>query len=176
MFYKMTIYISFILLLHACENKQSSNNDTTAAINTEKTIKKNIEFLIDECWNNKNTAALDKITVENFTRKMNGIQVAKNQLEMDAHMQVFFTAFPDLLVEIDSIFVKDNQTFTHWHFTGTNTGIYGENRATGKKVKISGHSTIKFDRNGKMLGEEVFFNELEMLQQLGYTLVPPVLQ
>ncbi len=176
MLYKMITYFSFTLLLLACENLQKTNNETIAEINLENEMKKNIQFLISECWNNKNTKALNEITVENFTRKMNGIVVANNQIEMDAYMQVFFTAFPDLFIKIDSLYVKDQQTFTHWHFTGTNTGVFGENKATGKKVKINGYSTMQCNKSGKILEEEIFFNELEMLQQLGYTLVPPVLQ
>ena len=72
--------------------------------------------------------------------------------------------------------IKDRHLFAHWTFTGTNTGIFGEFPATGKKAKVSGMSLLSFDEEGKLYREEVYYNELDLLQQLGYTLVPPALE
>ena len=63
-----------------------------------------------------------------------------------------------------------------WHSTGTNTGRFGELPATGKKVKIEGLSHLYFNEDGKMYQEDVFYNELNLLQQLGYSLNPPIVE
>ena len=77
---------------------------------------------------------------------------------------------------MDDTFIKDSVVFTHWEVDGPNTGIFAEAPATGKKIKISGLSLIYFNKEGKIYKENVCYNELDLLQQLGYTLVPPVLK
>ena len=48
-----------------------------------------------------------------------------------------------------------------------------EGHTPGKKVKINGLSHLYFDDAGKLYREDVYFNELDLLQQLGYSLQPP---
>ena len=102
--------------------------------------------------------------------------MADTQREMKAHLSVFFTAFPDLELTLEHTYVKDDNAFVQWHSEGTNTGIFSEMVPTGKKVKINGMSQLYFNKEGKLYREIVYYNELDLLQQLGYTLVPPVLQ
>jgi predicted ester cyclase len=116
------------------------------------------------------------LTTSVFIRKLNGIRVAKSSNEMEAHMKVFFNAFPDLEISLEEIDIKGNNIFLIWQSTGTNTGVYGEVGATGKKVKINGMSKLYFDEVGQMYREYVYFNELDLLQQLGYSLSFPNLE
>ena len=53
------------------------------------------------------------------------------------------TAFPDMIVAIDSLITKPNGTEFHWTLTGTNSGPGG----TGKKLKISGFELWQFDKD-----------------------------
>ena len=163
--------ITFFFLFFSCyEPKQ--NNHLDMEINNTKSY---ITF-IDSCWNEKNMNALKTITSEDFIRKINGIQVAKNQSELESHMHVYFKAFPDINVSIKKYFVKDHQLFIQWLITGINTGIYGEFPATGKRIKIEGFTTAHFNNEGKLIEEDVCYNELDLLQQLGYTIKPPILE
>jgi len=66
--------------------------------------------------------------------------------------------------------IFDNTQFTHWEMTGTNTGEFAGSPATGKKVKITGLSRIHFNGDGKVDEENVFYNELDLMKQLGKTL------
>ncbi|MDH5715337.1 MAG: ester cyclase, partial [Candidatus Aminicenantes bacterium] len=81
-------------------------------------------------------------------------------------------AFPDLHATIDEMIVKGDKMVVLWTITGTNTGPLGELLPTGKKVRFSG---VAIDRvvNGKVVEEWVFWNVLDILQQLGFTLTPP---
>ena len=63
-----------------------------------------------------------------------------------------------------------------WTITGSNTGVFGELPPTGKRIKISGITRMDFDEEGKIEVEEVCYNELSLLQQMGHTLNPPVLE
>ncbi len=56
----------------------------------------------------------------------------------------FMTAFPDLIVAMDSLVTKPNGSEFHWTLTGTNTGPGG----TGNKVKVSGFELWHFDKDG----------------------------
>ena len=132
--------------------------------------------MVENCWNKKDMVKFRSISSDNFVRNVNDINVANNQNEMEAAMNIFFTGFPDLYLKTENPIVADSQVFVHWTATGTNTGVFGETPATGKKVKFSGYTIGHYSTDGKFSGEDVYFNELDLLQQLGYTLLPPVLK
>ena len=85
-------------------------------------------------------------------------------------------ALPDLHFTIDEIIVKGNKIFCVWTFTGTNSGPLktplGEIPATGKKVQFSGAAIDLLDE-GKIVEEWLYFNVLQIMQQLGFTINPP---
>ena len=142
----------------------------------EQRLNSQLVTFIDSCWNDQNAEAFKGLSTEDFTRNLNGISVAKNRIEMEAHMKVFFTAFPDLKISLEETDVKGDKVFLLWQSTGTNTGVFGEVAPTGKKVKINGLSHLYFDETGNLYREDVYYNELDLLQQLGYTLAPPNLE
>lgn len=107
---------------------------------------------------------------------MNGVKVAEGPAELEAHLQLFFTAFPDLVISAEDVRFKDNLAFIQWNAKGTNTGVFGEVGPTGKRVNINGLSHLSFSEEGRIIKEIVYYNELELLQQLGYTLIPPNLE
>ena len=135
-----------------------------------------VNAYIDTIWNRKDTAYLKNVVSPTISRTLNGIEVADTQRELQAHLNVFFTAFPDLRLTLEQTFVQRGHAFLLWHTEGTNTGTFGEVGPTGKKVKINGMSELYFDQTGRLCREIVYYNELDLLQQLGYALSPPVLQ
>ena len=119
---------------------------------------------------------LQSLLVENFVCRHNGIRVVDDRSEMQAFMNIYFTGFPDARLETDETVINNRQLLTHWTFNGTNTGTFKQMLPTGKKVKINGYAAISFDSKGKIVREDIYYNELEFLQQLGYTLSPPILK
>jgi predicted ester cyclase len=69
-----------------------------------------------------------------------------------------------------------SEIYMSWTITGSNTGVFGELPPTGKRIKISGITRMDFDDEGKIAVEQVYYNELSLMQQLGHTLSPPVLE
>ena len=163
--------LSVLLLVVVLTCKKGHNDETITK--QEQAITTNFNSFIENAWNYKNMDSLKSVSVKNFIRHLNGIQVASNQNEMVANMNIFFIGFPDLEVSIENRTIKDNQLFAHWTFKGTNTGLFGEAPATGKSIIVSGYSELSFDMEGKIIQEDVYYNELQLLQQLGYTLNPP---
>lgn len=74
----------------------------------------------------------------------------------------FMTAFPDIIVVMDSLITKPDATAFHWTLTGTNTGPGG----TGNKVKISGVEMWQFDEAGLIRESKGSFDADEYNRQL----------
>jgi len=74
------------------------------------------------------------------------------------------TAFPDIIVSMDSLVTTSEVTKLHWTFTGTNTGPKG----TGKKVKISGVEIWQLDDNGLIKESRGSFDTEEYDRQIKY--------
>lgn len=103
---------------------------------------------------------------------MVGLNALKNQYTFS------HTAFPDFHMMLDEMIVKGDKIVWLWTLTGTHTGPFhtplGDLPPTGKKIRFSG---VAIDRvvNGKVAEEWVFFNVLDLLMQLGFTIAPPPL-
>lgn len=169
---KLNLCILFLFLLLVSCNKGKAEKESLS----ENDWKVTMNILIDSCWNAQKTEQLKIISNEKFIRIMNGIEMAGDQEEIKAHMNVFFNGFPDMKLVINEIYNKNNRVFIKWTFTGTNTGVFGESPATGKKVKILGFSSVLLNTEGKIVKEDVFYNELDLLQQLGYTMKFPIVE
>lgn len=126
-----------------------------------------------EAWNTGNVDQLDSIIATNFQRRgpASADSDANNLDELKALIGRFRTAFPDGKVTIDGGDYLDNRSVVRWTYTGTNTGE-GQFAATGKKVSISGVSVGRYEE-GKLVEEAVYFDNLDFMTQLGFTLTPP---
>ncbi|MGB5203193.1 ester cyclase [Eudoraea sp.] len=169
---KSVIHILILFLVIAACRPENKN----AELSRNDQLSNNLNVFIDSCWNDQNVSKLNELVAKNFTRILNGIHVAGNENEMAAHMNVYFTGFPDLKIQYSDAYIEGNNIFMNWECTGSNTGVFGEMRATGKKIKIQGLSHLYFTEEGKLYKEDVYYNELDLLQQLGYTLTSPVLE
>ncbi|MEP0132019.1 MAG: ester cyclase [Eudoraea sp.] len=169
---KSVIYI-FILFVVITACRPENKN---AELSMNDRLSNNLTVFIDSCWNDQNVSKLNELVAKNFVRMLNGINVAGNENEMAAHMNVYFTGFPDLNIQYSDAYIEGNNIFMNWECTGSNTGVFGEMRATGKKIKIQGLTHLYFTEEGKLYKEDVYYNELDLLQQLGYSLTAPVLE
>ncbi len=162
-----TIRIAFIFLfLVACNQTESS------AEKERKNLKTSLAF-VDVVWNNQDLSGLGTFFSDEFTREVNNIEAATNLVELTAIFNIFFTAFPDLHFTVEQLTPVDNQIFMKWSITATNTGVFGDYPATGKKVQINGITKLDFDPENKIARQTLFYTELSLLQQLGYELYKP---
>lgn len=132
-----------------------------------------VRTYVDSCWNFKKVNKIEAMVTSDFSRSMNGINVANGPSEFKAYIKNYLRAFPDLYIKVNKMIQKDNEIVTMWTFYGTNTGNFAEFTPTGKKAVIDGVTLIKFNSEGKMTKEDTYYNELYFLQQLGYSLTPP---
>lgn len=86
------------------------------------------------------------------------------------------TSTPDHHLTFNEFYVDGNVIFTRFTATGTNTGPLstplGEIPATGRSFSITGMSFYRIE-NGLITEQEVVFNVLDMLMQIGFRVVPP---
>ena len=165
-----------LFLVSSCKDEKDHQNSELAMESYEQLLKNNFHNFIEHAWNQANMDSLRQVLDEDYVKHLNGIEIATNLNEMEANMNIYFKGFPNGHVTVENVQVKNNNLFVHWVYTGTNTGVFGEFPPTGKKVAVGGYAAIQFNAAGKMIKEDVYFNELELLQQLGYTLNPPIVE
>lgn len=104
------------------------------------------------------------------------LQTLKGYEGIKTWLNNVFASTPDHHLIFNEFYVDRNVIFTRWTATGTNTGPLstpsGEIPATGKYFSLSGLSFYRLE-NGLITEMEVVFNALEMLMQMGFTVVPP---
>ena len=126
-----------------------------------------------EMWNEAKIAMADEVYAPEIVRHDCGIPEDIVGLEnVKNHLKNFFNAFPDLKITVDETIAEVDKMAQYWTFTGTNTGSMGDMPRTGKNVRISGVSIVHMV-NGKAVEIWDFYNVLDMMQQLGFTLTPP---
>lgn len=72
------------------------------------------------------------------------------------------TAFPDMVVQLDSVVQTGPKTTFYWIWTGTNTGPGG----TGKAVRMTGYEEWTFAPNGLIAQSLGHYDEAEYQRQL----------
>ena len=126
-----------------------------------------------EMWNEANITIVDEVYAPEIVRHDCGVPEDIVGLEnVKNHLENFFNAFPDLNISVDETIVAGNKMAQRWTMTGTNTGSMGVMPPTGKNVRFSGISIVHMV-NGKAVEIWDFYNVLDMMQQLGFTLTPP---
>ncbi len=139
---------------------------------TEQAILTN-QAKIAEAWSKNDVDTFKALTSANLVRNTNGVKSAGNQGEYIELISVFHTAFPDFNVVIDNYFLKDGKSYMYWTCTGTNTGEFMGNAPTGKAITTHGMSVWTFNDDGIAVREDAFYDNMELYNQLGYTLSPP---
>ena len=135
---------------------------------------KELKSVVDkfvEVWNNGNYDELDAIFDPDFVRIVNQQTEVKGVDGLKKVMSGFRTAFPDLKLTIDNEVYTENSAVARWTFSATNTGP-GDIPPTGKFVEIWGLDMLQFV-NGKISKQMVAYDEKSLLEQLGFTMMPP---
>ena len=129
-----------------------------------------VDALVD-AWNTGNVDQLDGVVAADFRRRAPGAEMVEGIDGFKEVIRNFRTAYPDLRLVLDDAYYQENMAFVRWTFTGTNTGA-GDMPPTGKAVENSGFTALHFE-DGMYTFEDVYFDQLSWMEQLGYTVVPP---
>jgi steroid delta-isomerase-like uncharacterized protein len=81
-------------------------------------------------------------------------------------LSMYFDAFPDLQIAVDDQIAEDDRVATRWTVRATHQGAFGSIAPTGRSVAVSG-TLISRIREGKVIEDWEYFDNLHLLQQLG---------
>lgn len=83
-------------------------------------------------------------------------------------MREWTAAFSNARVIGASFVDGDNFSVAYFHGRGDNDGPLGPKPATGRSMDVPFCETMRFDPQGKVIGGEVYYDQLSMLVQLGH--------
>jgi predicted ester cyclase len=166
---------SFLLLCFAFGCQSQMREETPAAV--AEAMAQAIAQKYVDARNTVNLALLDEIYDPGVV--VHDCSAPEDLVGLDA-LKAYYSntheAIPDLHAVIDETMVDGDKIIFVWTFSGTQSGVFrtplGDIPPTGKKVAFSG---VAIDRlvEGKVVEEWVYFNVLDFLLQLGFSVVPP---
>ena len=87
-------------------------------------------------------------------------------------LPAFKAAFPDAKITPEVMFADGDKVVAHVNVTGTHQGKWLGVEATGKKMKWTASTIIRFNDDGRMAERWVIEDELGVVEQLG--IAPPI--
>ena len=115
-------------------------------------------------WNGLDPAGVASFHNETSSLKVNDAEPAVGRRAIAEVAQGFMTAFPDMVLVMDSIRVTETGAEYHWTYIGTNTGPGG----TGKAVRFSGYEEWTLGEDGLIAQALGHFDEEEYNRQLEF--------
>jgi SnoaL-like domain len=106
-------------------------------------------------WCSQNAAGVAAFFAEGGSLKINDGAPSVGRTAITAAAQGFMTAFPDMVVTLDSVSGEGDHAVYRWTLTGTNTGPGG----TGKAVRISGFEDWTIGSDGLIAESKGHFDE-----------------
>ena len=113
-------------------------------------------------WCSQNPASVARFFAEQGSLTINGGAPSVGRDAIAAAARSFMTAFPDMVVTLDSVGWESGQIRYRWTLTGTHTGPGG----TGHPVRISGYEEWTLDADGLIARSLGHFDEAEYDRQL----------
>ena len=112
-------------------------------------------------WCSQDPARVASFFAENGSLTINDGTPSIGRAAITAAARGFMSAFPDLVVTMDSLSLDGNPVY-HWTLTGNNTGPGG----TGNAVRISGYEEWTIDADHRIAKSLGHFDEAEYQRQL----------
>lgn len=114
-------------------------------------------------WCSQKAASVAAFYAEHGSLTINGGTPSVGRTAITAAAQGFMTAFPDMVVAMDSVSLEGRGAVYRWTLTGSNTGPGG----TGKPVRISGYEEWTFGSDGLIAASKGHYDEADYNHQLG---------
>jgi len=121
--------------------------------------------IFNEVLNGRNLELLPQLCTQDYVYHGPGGLELEGIDQLRGMIEGYFTAFPDMHMEVEQRVVEGNLISTRWRVTGTHDGPLDGIEATGEKIDISGQLIMRFE--GTKIAEEwEVFDELAMLKQI----------
>jgi predicted ester cyclase len=114
--------------------------------------------------------AIMKTFAHNGVLVFNGLPLSDHDHIRALHEGLGFSeqgGFSDLRIEEKQRYVSDAAIILEQLVSGTHTGEWQGLAATGRKMQVAVCTVYKFDEEGKLVSENVYFDTGSLLKQLG---------
>ena len=115
-------------------------------------------------WNSGDPSAVAEFFEPSGCLKVNDAEPAVGRDAIAEVAEGFMTAFPDMILTMDSVHLSGTAVEYHWTFAGTNTGPGG----TGKRVRFSGYEEWTLSEAGSVVRSLGHFDEADYSRQLEF--------
>lgn len=115
-------------------------------------------------WNSGDPSAVAAFFEPSGSLKVNEGEPAVGRDGVAGVAEGFMTAFPDMLLTMDSVRLTEAGAEYHWTFEGTNTGPGG----SGNRVNFSGYEEWTLSEGGLVARSLGHFDEAEYERQLQF--------
>jgi len=113
-------------------------------------------------WCSQDPAQVASFFAENGSLTINAAPPSVGRQAITADARGFMSAFPDLVVQMDSVERRGSGFVYRWTLIGTNSGPGG----TGKHVRISGHEEWTMGADGLISRSLGHYDEAEYARQV----------
>jgi steroid delta-isomerase-like uncharacterized protein len=123
-----------------------------------------------EIWNDGNLRAADELVSPDIlflspTGKVEGLEVFKK------YVAGIHATFPDIRFSTEQVIAESDEVVLHWTMIGTHTKEFMGIPPSNNQFTVSGTSILSF-RDGKVTKAMLFWDRLDLVQQLGASLAP----
>jgi steroid delta-isomerase-like uncharacterized protein len=119
-----------------------------------------------DAWNRHDAAGTVEIIAEDCVSYDNNTEMHGKDA-MQAAAEAYFGAFPDLHLDIVSVFVDGNTVLTEWRSRGTHNGDLMGIPATGRSTEARGISLDEFGEDGLVHHSCLYWDTAKLLQDIG---------
>ena len=119
-------------------------------------------------WSSRVASRVASHYAENGSLRINEGETSMGRAAITESAQAFMTAFPDMVVSMNSLHVDGARARYHWTLTGTNTGPGG----TGKRVRFRGYEEWTLTDDGHIAQSLGHFDQAEYEKQLKGGITP----
>src|SRR6218665_577826 len=160
------IGLALPMFLISCKNEPSA--ECVALETADKQLKADIK-LYESTWDEViNKGKLDLINETNFDKNITLVSKPGNIVGIEAfknYYKNYIVGFSNVKFSIINVFGHGDTIVKHWNFKGKHTGVFFGIPPTNKEVDVNGVTLVKM-KDGKILQEEDFTDNLEFMQQL----------
>ena len=113
-------------------------------------------------WSSQDPVGFAEFYAENGSLTVNDGAPSVGRAAITATARAYMTAFPDMVVRLDSLSSDGDRAIFHWTWTGTNTGPGG----TGRRVQLSGYERWTMGADGLIAESKGHFDAAEYQRQM----------
>ena len=145
------------------------NEAAEKALDQQKMEEANVK-MYSYTWDEiMNKGKLDMFNDSNFTKDVVMHASPADIVGIDnarAYYAGYLTGFSKITFTIKDVFAQGDKLVKYWNFKGTHTGNFFGIPPTGKTVSLDGTTLVRMS-NGKIAEERDFFDNMDLMTQLG---------